>query len=550
MPHGFWTVARDHFLYLAIIAVYCLPYLFERDLFFRDESRYGSVVKEIIQNDTWFTLTIGDEYYPDKPPLFFSLIRLVTELTGTTAPGVFFIVVALTAFFFLAASDAFLRAAGFGRRTIRTANLVLLAVPWNAIHMQIVRMDLLFSGLILFSIATYIRGIERGNTNFRPLLGGLLAGLAVLVKGPFGALIPLLAVLAYLAATRRLRRLVRADLLWSLAPLLLPALLWLVSLHATFGSRIFEELFAEQIIERALSGRDSNRAWWLYPLWLAGTLMPWLLFAPVFLTKRIRESVFGAMPAYDRVRPSPGLRFIVPYLVIVVLLLSLVAQKNIHFLLPVAPALMVLVAIAYWRLDAGAPRIVDWFYVALASTALIAPPALVWAISFASAKDQAGLANYVSLETLTQAAAALSLTAIPLAIAARLRGEARLVAGVVATAIIVIAVKAIILPDLDRVFSPRHIAASFDRQVPEGRPILVYDIYRGSLSYHFDHHLVYVEDVEEIRDRIGGTVEPTYVIAKTGTWRRDTNLWAGFSVIAEGRLETTDLVLLSRSAGD
>lgn len=550
MPHSTWTIARDHLLYLTIIAVYCLPYIFRRDLFFRDESRYGGVVKEIIQNDSWFTLTIGDAYYADKPPLFFSLIRLAAEFAGTTAPMVFFIVVAITAFFFVAGSDAFLRAAGFGRRVVRSANLLLLAVPWIAIHMQIVRMDLLFGGLILFSVASYLRGIERAEANFLPLLGGLLAGLAVMVKGPFGFLIPVMAVVAYLIVTRQLRHLVRADLLWSLVLLFLPVLVWLVHLYSNFGDRIFVELFGEQIVERALSGRDSTRAWWLYPLWLGATLMPWLLLAPIFFLKRIRNSVFATLPAHVRVRPSPGLRFIIPYIAAVIILLSLVAQKNIHFLLPAVPALMVLVAIVYWRLDAGAPRIVDWFYAGVAATALISPPALVWAIGFASEKDQASLANYVSASTLTQAAAALSLTAIPLAIAARLRGESRLVAGVAATAIMILAVKAIVLPDLDRVFSPRHIAEQFGRQVPEDQSILVYDVYPGSLSYHFDHRLEHIESAEEMIDRIGGSASPTYVIATNGAWRRDPDMWAGYAKIAEGRLETTDLILLSRSADD
>ena len=199
------TILRDHLLYGVIVAVYCLPALFQRDLFFRDESRYGAVVKDMIRNDAWFTLTIGDAFYSEKPPLFFSLLRLASEIAGTTAPWVFFGVVTVTAFFFVAASDAFLRAAGCDRRTVLSANLLLLSVPWIAIHMQLLRMDLLFSGLILLSLACYVRGVDVEKANFRPLFGGLLAGLAVLTKGPFGALIPLLSLAAYLAHAKPLQ---------------------------------------------------------------------------------------------------------------------------------------------------------------------------------------------------------------------------------------------------------------------------------------------------------------------------------------------------------
>jgi 4-amino-4-deoxy-L-arabinose transferase-like glycosyltransferase len=516
----------------------------QRDLFFRDETRYGAVVKDMIRNDAWFTLTIGDAFYSEKPPLFFSLVRLATEIAGTTAPSVFFAVVTATAFLFLAASDALLRTAGFDRRTVLSANLLLLSVPWIAIHMQLLRMDLLFSAFILVSLACYVRGVDVGKANFRPLLGGLLAGLAVLTKGPFGALIPLLSLAAYVAATRRLRLLVRADVLASLAMLLLPVLLWIADLHATFGDRAFEMIFGEQILERAVSGRDAHRSIWEYLAWLALTLMPWLLLLPALLVERIRKAVLAGFA--DGVRP-PGLRLILPMLAASLLLLGLVAQKNIHYLLPLAPALMVLPAIAYARLDAAAPRLIDWFYVGLALAALAAPPAGLWALGLAPAKVQASAANYIRPETLAHLAATLSLTAIPLAVAARLRGEARLFAGVAAVAIMLVGVKTIALADLDRAYSPRHMAAAFEAHVPEDQPILVHDIYWGSLSYHFRHPLIYTDEPGASPARSQGPGAPAYAIVMNSSWERRPDLWAGFDKIDEIRLEGRKVALLRRS---
>ena len=545
MPDGIRTAMRDHVIYLIIVAVYCLPYLFQRDLFFRDETRYGAVVKEMIQSGSWFTLTIGGDYYPEKPPLFFALLRFAIEAVGSAEPWVFFSVVALTAFFFLAASDAFLRTAGFDRASVRSANLLLLAVPWIVIHMQLLRMDLLFSGLILFSIVSYVHGAERPKANAWPLIGGLLAGLAVLVKGPFGAMIPLLTVVAYLTATRRARLILRADLLGSMVPMLLPILAWLASLHATFGDQVIDELFGGQIVERAISGRDSHRSWWLYPLTLAWTAMPWLLLTPVLLVGRIRQTVVTGF-AHPLASLSFGWRLVIATFAVTIVILSVVAQRHIHFLLPAIPALMIFIAIFYRSLDAAAPRLIDWFYIGLGLMALIGPPLSVWALGLAPPKLQADVANYLQPETLTRAAAALSLTAIPLAIAARLRGEARLFAGVIAVAMMVFAVKAIVLPDLDQVYSPRHAAALFERHVPEGQPILVYDVYRGSLSYHFDRPLIYVEEAEALALALVEPGAPNYVIVANSTWTGRPDLWAEFEKIDESRLETRDLALLRR----
>jgi 4-amino-4-deoxy-L-arabinose transferase-like glycosyltransferase len=546
MPDGISTAIRDHALYLAIVAVYCLPYLLQRDVFFRDESRFAGIATEMIRNDNWFTLTISGDYYLEKPPLFFSLLRLAIEAVGSAEPWIFFSVVALTAFFFLAASDAFLRTAGFDRPTVRSANLLLLAVPWIVVHMQLVRMDLLFSGLILFSVVSYVHGVERPKANVWPLVGGLLAGLAVLVKGPFGAMIPLFTIVIYLAATRRPRLILRSDLLWSMAPMLLPILAWLARLYATFGDRVIDDMFNDQIVERALRGRHSHRSWWLYPLTLAWTAMPWMLLTPVLLVRRIRQTILTGF-THRFASPSFGWQLIITYFTVTMIILSVVAQRHIHFLLPAIPALMIVIAIFYRRLDAAAPRLIDWFYVGLALTALIMPPASVWALGLASAKLQAEVANYVRPETLTQAAAALSLTAIPLAIAARLRGEARLLAGIIAVAMMVIAVKAIVLPDLDRIYSPRHTAALFERHVPTGQPILVYDVYWGSLSYHFDRSLIYVEEADALSRALNGPEAPNYVIVANSLWTGRPDLWAGFEKIDESRLETRELALLHRS---
>jgi 4-amino-4-deoxy-L-arabinose transferase-like glycosyltransferase len=544
---GVRPALRDHLLYALIIAVYCLPFIADRDLFYRDESRYGGVVREMIENHSWFTLTIGGDFYSDKPPLFFTLIRLASEITGTIAPWVFFVVVMATAFVFVAGSDAFLRAAGYDRRIVRTANLLILGVPWIAVHMQTVRMDLLFSGLILFSLAAYAQGMRRASANALPLLGGLLAGLAVMVKGPFGAVIPILSLIGFAGLSRNLRMLLRGDMLASLIAMAIPVLAWFAILYASFGGHAFDLILNEQIVERIAEGRDSSRPFYLYPLWIAFTLMPWLMLAPLLLTKRLRALVFDGEATRDWSGPSPGLRLVLPCLVATALALGVVAQKNIHYLLPLVPPLMVLVAVAYRRLDDAAPIFLDWFYVGLAIVALAGPPVALWALGFASEGDRANLFAVVDPATLDHVVAALSLSAIPLAIGGRLRGTARLLSGVASVAVMLFAVKAILLPDIDRVMSPRHVAERFEPEIPPGAPVIVYGIYPGSLSYHFDHPLTYVEGRDALRQALAQDA-PRYIVTSRGRFEREAELRDGFAIAAENPLESLTMVLLERVA--
>jgi hypothetical protein len=228
-------------------------------------------------------------------------------------------------------------------------------------------------------------------------------------------------------------------------------------------------------------------------------------------------------------------------------LLGAVAQKHIHYLLPLVSGLMVLIAIAYARLDAEVPRLIDWFYVGLALAVLAGPPLGLWALGFAPAKVHADLANYVRPETLAHLAAGASLTAIPVAVAARLRGAARLYAGVVSVAMMLVALKATALPDLDRAYSPRHMAEAFEPHVPEGQPILVHDVYWGTISYHFHRPLIYVREPEALPGLLQRPDGPAYAIVPNTTWEDTRELWAGFEKIEESRLEARRIALLRRS---
>jgi hypothetical protein len=160
---------------------------------------------------------------------------------------------------------------------------------------------------------------------------------------------------------------------------------------------------------------------------------------------------------------------------------------------------------------------------------------------------QADLANYVRPETLAQLAAGASLTAIPIAVAARLRGEARLYAGAVSVAMLLIAVKAIALPDLDRAYSPRHVAEAFEPHVPPGQPILVHDVYWGTISYHFHRPLIYVREAEALPGLLQRPDVPAYAIVMNTTWEGTRDLWAGFEKIEESWLEARRVALLRRS---
>jgi hypothetical protein len=108
------------------------------------------------------------------------------------------------------------------------------------------------------------------------------------------------------------------------------------------------------------------------------------------------------------------------------------------------------------------------------------------------------------------------------------------------------AVKAIVLPEVDRVMSPRHVAESFERIIPQGESALVYGIYKGSISYHLDRPLIYVDSKEALPQALA-TNTARYIVTTRGRFEREASFREGLAIVAEGRLESLDIVLLERA---
>ena len=129
-----------------------------------------------------------------------------------------------------------------------------------------------------------------------------MAAIAILVKGPFGGLMPLLTAITYAVASGRGRRLFRIDLVASLAVAVLPVAAWLGLLYGRFGEDVIARIFGEQLVERAVAGHDSHRGWWLYLVWAPLSLMPWLLLLPALRLPQIlspRSSVLSRSTGGD-----------------------------------------------------------------------------------------------------------------------------------------------------------------------------------------------------------------------------------------------------------
>jgi 4-amino-4-deoxy-L-arabinose transferase len=333
------------------------------------ESRYVETVREMMISGNWLDPTLGFLRYYDKPPGYFWLVGGAFAVFGRTewaarAPSV--AAAALT--IVLVVAFAWRR---LGPRAALTAGAILATAVHFVALGRSVRMDmvltLLVTATLLQAFALWERpapGTADGPRATWPLYALPAAGL--LVKGPVAVLLPALIVIAYLIATRTTfhRDRIRPDTAslvalgiiaawYSSQAVRAPDYLWTFLWQHNFG----------RFLGRTLAGHPEPI--WFYLWILPLTFLPWTLFLP------------GALyHGQHRARRGHHLSiFLLLWCAIPFVFFSVCRAKLATYLLPIFPALALLVA-AYLDRVVRAP--------ASARARAFRVPALTWTIGMAA----------------------------------------------------------------------------------------------------------------------------------------------------------------------
>jgi hypothetical protein len=284
-------------------------------------------------------------------------------------------------------------------------------------------------------------------------------GLAVLVKGPAGALVPLLAFAAHRAWERRPRP------FRSVAPpacLLLsfgPAVAWLAASAALGPPGFLREALGEHVFGRFFLGTSHARPPFYYLYQLPADFLPWTLLWPAVAVAGRR-----ILPRRESPRASEW-RLLLCWVGAAVVFFSLSAGKRGLYLIPVFPAGALLCADALRELlpERGrAPRWAGGVWLAVLA-AVLAAAALLPALL-----EGHGLAAP------SRASAALAVAAA-LALAARAALRRRPLAAFGGAIALVWAAELVaafqVLPALDSLKSPRPVAEAAAALALPGEPV-------------------------------------------------------------------------------
>ena len=327
-PRGGWHRTA---LCVALAAAALAPGAVGRELMAPDEPRFALAARETAEHGDWLIPQLGGRAYLNKPPLLFWLEMLSFRLFGgpsETAARVPCLVASLV-------TVALTHRAGrrwFGEPAATRGTLMLVAAPLFLMRGAWVATD----PLLLAATLGAVVALDRANEGWRP--GGPLAGLAValglLAKGPMALVWVVLAALAAggLAGVR-----------FSLRPLLRPLPVAIVLAVAGLplalaGNRIgFEPLVAtawKESAQRYLASWDNIRPVWFYPAKLFSGFFPWSIVALAALLPGVRRAL----------APDPRRAWLLRWIALGVLFLSIPGSKRLVYLFPLFPALALVTA--------------------------------------------------------------------------------------------------------------------------------------------------------------------------------------------------------------
>ena len=345
-----------------------------------DEPRYAEVAREMFLSGDWITPRLGGINWFEKPALTYWLSAAGYKLFGVSEFSARF-GIALTA-----AAGVFLLYF-FGRR-IRSARFGYLAASvlvtcglWPAFARG-ATFDLPVSVAMLLALLSFFvwEGDSEAAANGRNRFWWLFCfalGLAVLAKGLIGIVLPCAIVVAWLLITRRLKIILSPFLLAVGTMIFLAtAAIWYGPIIARHGRVFIDEFFIAHHFQRYLSNkyRHPQPVYFFILVVLAGSF-PWLIYLCSGAWQTIKDWRERFDPVSDKWRIFLWLWVLIP-----VIFFSFSGSKLPGYILPVFPAVAMLVALELekWWDAAGTPKYLDW--VAVTSAAVIFVVAIVVAL--------------------------------------------------------------------------------------------------------------------------------------------------------------------------
>jgi 4-amino-4-deoxy-L-arabinose transferase-like glycosyltransferase len=322
-----------------------------------DEARYAEVAREMFASGVWITPKLDGFNFFDKPVLQYWASALFYELFGVHEWTARLWVAFTSLLAILAVGWATKRL--YGARAGWIAALILGSTLLFVSGAHINTMDMgvaafLSVAICLFLVAQFDPSAEQQRVRLN-LLGWASLSLAVLSKGLIGLVLPAITLAVFMILERDWTILRRITMGWGLLVVLLIAAPWFVAISIKH-SDFFDYFFIKEHFSRFLTNvYDRDRPWWFFiPVVLLG-LFPWVAFLPF------------SRSGWRGVSESQSGRFLLCWIAVVFAFFSVSHSKLPFYILPIFPAIAILIA---WRLSTLTVRALEWRFMWISALAV------------------------------------------------------------------------------------------------------------------------------------------------------------------------------------
>ncbi len=323
---------------IAICGLLFFAFLGIRDLWDIDEGMHAAMAQTMLLSGDWVTPVFNGEAFFDKPALFNWLGAISFKVFGFTE--------------FAARLPAAIAGLGcvilvwqlgrqlYGERAGFLAGLILATSLEFIILSRVVQYDIPFTFFVTLALFCFAKGLlSEGDRRFYFLGMYAATALAVLTKGPLGAVLTGLVIFTYLISTRRLALLKEMQILPGIVVFLIIVTPWFVLMERANDGYleyfIFKQHFANFLGgDGAMKPRHPEPFYYYLPILLAG-LLPWSALLPQSIARgwTVKRQGDGGLS-----------RFLVIWVIATFIFCSAATSKLSTYLLPVFPACALLMA--------------------------------------------------------------------------------------------------------------------------------------------------------------------------------------------------------------
>ena len=471
--HGIWPllVLGALTLGVALFETRGLP------LIDRDEGRYAEAAREMLASGDWLVPRLFGVPYLEKPPLFFWLTAASCGLVGVDELGVR-LVSALAAAAGVVVTGLFARKV-FGGRAGVLAATVLATTGLYFVFARVVITDMLFSVLVTGALVSWFLA-ETEKRSFLPFW--LLAAAATLTKGPVAAVLCGLTGLGYLASERTLGG-VRSLRFWIGMPAFLAIVLsWFALVEIRHPGFLYFYVYKEHLL-RVAGDEHWEPFFWYLPWVLAGWL-PWTPIAVALAPAIVRR-------LSERTARGRAARFVAIWACVVFAFFSMARGKLVPYLLPMFPALAILLGAALddWLEDRAASAAVRRSFYAIAACLLLAVLAVPLAVRASPAPLPPHLVVLVPSALLAAAAILL--------VFARSHSM-RPIAAVAASVAALECVAVLVASPIQRRLTTRPVVDILQKELRPGDEVVLYSGYFPNVPFYLQRIPLFVEGNREL----------------------------------------------------